>query len=729
MSELETFIDIFKTGKVEKIVIPIIQRDYAQGRIDTEIDRIRNNFLDYLYIAITETPKTLDFIYGSVEDGILTPLDGQQRLTTLFLLHWYAAKKEHIDRNEWQFLQNFKYKTRDSSNKFCKHMVEEDYSPNFEGRLSKDIEDQSWFILSWKHDPTVKNMINMLDAIQKRFEDVPNIWHKLSNRAITFYLLTDKDMVETDELYIRMNSRGKPLTRFEHFKAQLSKNIKAIDEKLEQRILNKIDGEWTDMLWRYKDKENLIDNRFLNFFKFVCDIIRFESDMSSYENYDEFRLLEIYFSKDKATTPRNIELLERYFDSLTKIEKELENETHPMVAFLSEYVLFGKTADIKETILTGTTKIVLDDSELVEKCLASYTKSSGKVRQFTYPEMVLLYAIMTYLINRDFIPEKDFARRLRIVNNLVKNSEDELAGREKSNRLSAIFRQTKYIIENGTIDDKLSVNFNSTQLDEEKEKIKWLEEHLDKKDMLYKLENHPRLYGQIGIIGCDEIELTDKFYELMNCNYDLINCALMATGFYGQRLRKDSGYYQLGSTYDSSWNNLFHKSSSSLNFDETKRILIRLLKSEEKIDEKTLSQKISSYIEDCEKERRFPLNYYYVKYEKFRPESYGKYYISLADLSLYQIIALRSPTKLSPFSYSPYLHEIDESRVPAIDNGQKLIFDNVYVRMLYDSFQVLRESNDSIIDSVKIDQVKGIDIEDRVVKLRNYLIEHDYIED
>jgi hypothetical protein len=32
-------------------------------------------------------------VYGDVRAGVLQPLDGQQRLTTLFLLHWYVASR------------------------------------------------------------------------------------------------------------------------------------------------------------------------------------------------------------------------------------------------------------------------------------------------------------------------------------------------------------------------------------------------------------------------------------------------------------------------------------------------------------------------------------------------------------------------------------------------------------------------------------------------------------
>lgn len=108
-TSLNSFIEIFNTSfevdreivQLKKIAIPIIQRDYAQGRIDAEVNRIRTRFLDSLHQAVKADPITLDFIYGDIDaGGVMTPLDGQQRLTALFLLHWYAAKKENIDASE-----------------------------------------------------------------------------------------------------------------------------------------------------------------------------------------------------------------------------------------------------------------------------------------------------------------------------------------------------------------------------------------------------------------------------------------------------------------------------------------------------------------------------------------------------------------------------------------------------------------------------------------------------
>ena len=115
-----TFIDIFEANPAENddifirnINIPIIQRDYAQGRENDEVGRIRSRFLDALRHALTDdAPITLDFVYGEINDeGNLIPLDGQQRLTTLFLLHWYVSKHENVPPEKCLFLNRFSYGT------------------------------------------------------------------------------------------------------------------------------------------------------------------------------------------------------------------------------------------------------------------------------------------------------------------------------------------------------------------------------------------------------------------------------------------------------------------------------------------------------------------------------------------------------------------------------------------------------------------------------------------
>lgn len=78
---------------ISGITIPRIQRAYAQGRSDAHAVKTRERFLSAIHAGLINNGLTLDFIYGNIQNGQLIPLDGQQRLTTLWLLHWYADKK------------------------------------------------------------------------------------------------------------------------------------------------------------------------------------------------------------------------------------------------------------------------------------------------------------------------------------------------------------------------------------------------------------------------------------------------------------------------------------------------------------------------------------------------------------------------------------------------------------------------------------------------------------
>ncbi|MDE7089642.1 MAG: DUF262 domain-containing protein, partial [Prevotella sp.] len=148
---------------VNSILIPKIQRAYAQGRTDARTSKTRERFLASIFGKITaNAPLTLDFIYGHVNKGCLIPLDGQQRLTTLWLLHWYAAKKENV---ETDILDKFTYNTRYSARDFIKRLSLYTPKRNGKGKLSENIRNEGWFPLDWGNDPTVGGMFVMLDTI------------------------------------------------------------------------------------------------------------------------------------------------------------------------------------------------------------------------------------------------------------------------------------------------------------------------------------------------------------------------------------------------------------------------------------------------------------------------------------------------------------------------------------------------------------------------------------
>ncbi len=745
---LHSFIDIFDTEfgedkdavKLQKIVIPIIQRDYAQGRTDPGVNRVRSRFLDSLYTAVTEKPITLDFVYGDIDEkGVMTPLDGQQRLTTLFLLHWYAARKNNIPAEEMAFLKHFSYETRYSARSFCEDLIK--HVPTFKTALSKEIINQAWFPLEWKKDPTISSMLVMLDAIDEKFSDVPDLWDKLKNNAITFYFLPIKDMGLTDELYIKMNSRGKPLTQFEHFKAELERQIRLVDENLAADIIKKIDCKWTDLLWSYRSKEScdnkdptkgpvkdpaenpakdatkksdedvITDDEFLRYFKFVCDIICYKKGESQQsKSDDEFDLLQRYFSPGSDEFMQNIKTLESFFDCWCDIPGYTDPKTF-LESFMSDVHTTGKIiVDVKHYKI-----------DIFEDCLHSYSDKSGNHRAFPLNRTVLLYAIIVYLQNTSSIASDQFVRRIRIINNLIQNSEDDVSDRTDRNQIPAILREVDAIMLTGKIDDTIERNFNTNQLAEEKEKIAFLESHPDKAEAIFKLEDHAMLYGQIGIVGLEHIDYVDRFYSLFACELDKIDCALMSIGDYGQR-EKNKWRYQYASKHmQYAWNGLFHKSANA-GLDNTKQILIKLLDSHETFTDSTLRAMIDDFVSTCEKNSVYPWRYYYVKYPVFRPGSYGKLVNSHADESPYLFSVLQTRSQWSSNTYMPYLKAADDEHLSKDSMGQRLVYGDKHIICTNDAYLLRNNTDEAVINTVKIAQdSSGIDIEDRIERLKTYI--------
>ena len=696
-----------KVLNVSKISIPLIQRDYAQGREHPDISRIRKKFLGSLKEAVLGQPVCLDFIYGDInESGVLTLLDGQQRITTLYLLHWYAAKRENIPEEEYEFLSRFSYETRPSSREFCKMLFS--FTPDFENAsLREQIIDQAWFPLDWKNDPTIKSMLVMIDEISSTFNDVQDLWKALAaDKKIQFYFLPIKNMGLTDELYIKMNSRGKPLTIFEHFKAEFEHEIRLMDKATAEEFENKLDIKWTDFLWNYRKEDCLIDGLFLNYLKFICDIICYEKGQSPQgRSYDEFSLIDIYFSHDNPDGLDNVKFLIKAVDCFCDLpinvktelfEKHLSTESLSDKAKVSGYV------------------------DLLDHCFTDYVDSRTGKRNLTFPlgQLVLLYGFLQYALHFDAITDEQFNERIRIVNNLVLNSQDEMHDSEDrvgGNRLPAILKQTRSIIVEGTIisQDDITNNFNVNQLNEEKEKQQWRLDNPDKVADLNMLENNDLLQGQVSIVGLENSDVFSRFTDVFNCDRDLVSCALLTFGDYS-RVEKGWRYTFGTKSNDAPWKFIFHKSAGAEGFEKAKNVLVALLRSNDHIDNEYLKSLKENYIANCEANSLFDWRYYFIKYDVFRPDRYGKYWIK--DNNYYEIYAMVTQSKLSEYAYQPFLKVVDSDHLDKANTGQRLKYDNKYVYCEGNAF-IIKDENDEVAETISIEQNEdGVDTENRIEK-------------
>lgn len=316
--------------------------------------------------------------------------------------------------------------------------------------------------------------------------------------------------------------------------------------------------------------------------------------------------------------------------------------------------------------------------------------------------------------------ETDFARRIRIVNNLIQNSEDEVSDRTDRNRMPAILAEADAIILTGLIDDSIENNFNVSQLSEEKEKIAFLETNPEMADTLYELEDHYLLRGQIGIVGLENLSYTSRFESLFKCSFDKIDCAMMAVGDYGQ-VERNKWRYQYGSTTQFAWNELFHKSANS-GFENTKNILISLLATNEKFTNEILQKIADDYVQECESSSQYSLRYYYIKYRVYRPGSYGKISNNAAETSPYLFSVMQTKTQWSQNTYMPFLKAADDAHLSRDDMGQRLIYGDEHIICTNNSYLRRKNEDEAVVDTISIAQNEsGIDTEDRIMVLKDYI--------
>lgn len=486
---------------IKKVVVPRIQRDYAQGRKKRgEDDRLNDQgrrFIDNIFTHLEEgNSMEMDFIYGAIENGKLLPLDGQQRLTTLYLLYWYFGIRELKNKDDlYALLKKFSYETRASARQFCEKLSSE-IEVNFDEGLSisEQLRDFSWYSRRYDQDPTIVAMMNMMDEIHKRYCNLEQSCYYEHLDKFTFSLLPLNRFHLTDELYIKMNARGKQLTNFENLKADLtnwmtkceglSEFIKYNDREMPHHMVfsNKLDNEWTNTVWELSKKidNTTIDELFLSLFYrwFLFEYI-FESESTNKEMSNDmvFKFFEAESEYADLKPFESLLTLER----IKRLEKALD--------------LFS---DNQESILQ-------DAIPSWEELIPTYMFKNG----ITLPQRVVLYGVWRYLdrIQDENFCATKFKQWMRVVWNIVENTDID-------SWRSAI-GVLKLLKELGESSDDIynrypeTLNATSSAADEERRKVLFINENPSWEEAFIKAEKHPFLRGGIGFMVKEKMEIKE----------------------------------------------------------------------------------------------------------------------------------------------------------------------------------------------------------------------------
>lgn len=404
-----TFWKLLTSTDIECIEIPRIQRDYVQGRNNAQVKYARERLISEMFTSIEMNSRLdLNFVYGKVDDKVFIPIDGQQRLTTLFCLHIYAFSKiRYVDG--LNLLDNkFKYNTRISTSRFLSVLLIHfsDFFAQQELDIIEYIEDASWYSPEWDKDPSINSFKVVLNEIHKKFQSVEGLSDKLmSDRCpITFMSLKMEDIGRVNDLYIKMNSRGKPLTEFESFKSELfefvDENIDTNDGFTAIDFKQKADNDWLDMIWKLCDyPKNECDDIYMSFLHQVI-INRLvygnnsSEELKNLDPNDGFYNFANYrpFLKDKAAI-RDI-----YF-TFELCRKLIESQANDSLC------------------------------ELIKSLIKKAGKYSNKNKEPVRITAITRYAIQVVQQKWDI---KEFFNWFRVLNNLINNTQIDKPERYKS---------------------------------------------------------------------------------------------------------------------------------------------------------------------------------------------------------------------------------------------------------------------------------------------------------
>lgn len=429
------------------IKIPEIQRDYAQGRNDIAVKNIRENFLDRLFQALIndEDSIKLDYIYGYTDkdnqNKTFHLIDGQQRITTLWLLYIFIYCKEEI--KEKKFLSNFAYYTSENATKFTKQISNTNNVKdlfNYINKIKKYKEYKEYML-----DQSIYSFINMLESIKKKYDE-KNIdigIDKLNN--ITFDIIDVENKQTGENLYLKMNSRGKPLSAFENFKAWLFEN-----KDIKNSCAQVINNDWIKFFWKL-DKSNY-DKIIMNFID-ICTVYFYFTSMckKKIDNKQKKKCIDKYNElKDNTST---ILIKSLYMD-------DKGNNIINLKAVTVINNLINKLKDMEDGIA------ILSDTELSNKEIKSFQK---------------IFAMLTYFSENETDNNNQFLEWYKSMWRVVENTRNNSSSGDDiiryfnmlkfMSKLSADYTQKLSKITNKDL-EKLQKLFGNEMLMEEAEKAK-----------------------------------------------------------------------------------------------------------------------------------------------------------------------------------------------------------------------------------------------------------------
>lgn len=400
--KLKPITDLLK----ENFFIPSYQRGYRWK------DRQVTNLLDDIWNFSKESENESNEVFYCLQPVVVSKkenkwelIDGQQRLTTIFIiLQYLKTQMEAIKKNNYSIF----YETRPESKKFLEELSDTNLNRNEENIDFFHICDAYKSVSDWFKDKDGISGIDFLRTLLRsddRGKNVKVIWYDVSDENTT-----DKYAID---VFTRLNIGKIPLTNAELIKALFLQKSNFQEDKASLKQIQ-IASEWdaiekilqNDAFWFFiYNTENPLkyDNRI----EYIFDLMKGktkdeETYFTFYKFYDDFTN-----SKNNKNKQADIDGLwlkiKRYF---LRFEEWYNNRAfYHLVGFLIEC-----NYDINRLIEESSTKTKVTFEEYLKTEIKTQVNGSSKnkinIEELTYNDkrirkILLLFNIQTILSTED----------------------------------------------------------------------------------------------------------------------------------------------------------------------------------------------------------------------------------------------------------------------------------------------------------------------------------------
>lgn len=368
-----------------RFIIPIYQRNYTwtEKEINTLLDDIiMNNDHNVYYLGTIVSYKQ--------QNGIYEVIDGQQRLTTLFLIYLYIEnynkKNGNILGDEKLIKNNLHFEVRKKYIKTLKYIAN-----------NAEIKD----------DEVAKEIVNGYKLINDYFEyksikKLKKILKKIKTTEIV--IITIPENTDLNNYFRVMNTRGEQLEQHHIAKARFI--CKVGNNNNDRKIVAEIWDACSNMNYHVQRnfdqsvKEKLFSKDLL---KFVDDIERYPKDIDkAWDNLaKKFGPIDEYSENESISNNsiKNIitgKCISKNNDNNSSVGNANNNSYSSIISF--PYFLLHVNA----TLLTdyNDTNNLYDDKKLL-KNLEEHLKNEKSVKRFIYHMLQCRFLFDQYIVKKD----------------------------------------------------------------------------------------------------------------------------------------------------------------------------------------------------------------------------------------------------------------------------------------------------------------------------------------